>query len=284
MRTHVIKSYAKINIGLSVTGKRKDGYHELDMVMVPLKLHDTIIFKQVYNRDHDNVMLDDFSLIIERKNSVTQAIELFNKNTNLKKHFSVLIHKVIPVQGGFGGGSSNAAATMLLMNKLFKANYSQDKLKEMALTIGADVPFFIDNVPARCRGVGEKMEPIKIMNDYYVLIVKPDEGCSTKEVFSKCDDLNLKTCDIDSVVKALESGDDDLLANSISNSLEDAAINVVPKIKTCITELKNAGFKIVSMTGSGSGVYALSTDKKLVNIVKRQLENKYTVEVTKIIR
>ena len=284
MKTNIVKSYAKINIGLNVSGKRSDGYHDLDMVMVPVKLHDTIIFTEVANRDHDSVTLDDFSVVVERKNTITKAIDFFNKESATKKHFSILVHKVIPIKGGFGGGSSNAAATLLLMNKVFKKNYDFVTLENMGLKIGADVPFFVRNVPCRCKGVGEKLEPIKILKDYFVLIVKPEDGCSTKEVFEKSDLLDLKACNIDDVVKALETGDDELLASSLVNSLEEPACLLVPEIKDIIIKLRNYGFDIVSMTGSGSGVYALSHNKKLIKQAARFLEDKYTVEVTKIIR
>ena len=282
MRTSVAKSYAKINIALNVVGKKENGYHNLDMIMVPLKLHDTLIFTKLQNRSHNSVTIDNFSIIVERHNSVSEAISLFNKKSGINNFFSVLIHKVIPVKGGFGGGSSNAAATLLLLNKWYKTNYSLEELEEMSLGIGADVPFFIRNVPARCKGIGEKIEPIKIKKDYYVLIVKPEQGCSTKEIFDKSDEYKLKTCNIDNVIKALEDGDDELLANSICNSLYEVAASFVPEIKEIIATLNSLGLSIVQMTGSGSGVFALSTDKKLLKKARRLLEDKYLVELTKI--
>ncbi len=285
LKTHVAKSYAKINIALNVAGKREDGYHELDMIMVPLKLHDTLIFTALENREHDSITIDNFSIIAERNNLVSRAIEMFDKIVDIKQHFSVYIHKVTPIKGGFGGGSSNAAATLKLLNRIYKADFDDDALKLMALKLGSDVPFFIDNKPARCRGVGEKIEPIIIKNNYFVLTVKPKDGCSTKEVFSKCDEFTLKTCDMDLVISALENGDDELLAKSICNSLEEPASKIVPEILVIEETLRSLGLSIVGMTGSGSGVFAMSTNKSLLKKAYKALINKdYEIEFTKVLK
>ena len=159
----------------------------------------------------------------------------------------------------------------------------EDKLK-IAAKIGADVPFFIFNKPARCKGIGEDITFINVKNDYYALIVKPEQGCSTQAVFELSDSTNLKVCDVDKVIFALENGDDDLLAASISNSLEEPAISLVPEILVIKQKLLISGLKIVQMTGSGSAVFALSTDKKLIKSVAKSLENQYLVEVTKVIK
>ena len=283
MRINVIRSFAKINIGLNVTGTRKDGFHELDMVMVPLQLHDTMIFTDV-PRSHDNITIDDFSIQLSRNNLIEKAVQIFNKKTGIDKHFSIYVHKITPIKGGLGGGSSNAASTLLLLNKRNKTNLSNKELEELAIQLGSDVPFFIENKPKRCTGVGEKMVDVDIKNDYFVLLVKPKDGCSTKDVFTKCDDLSLKTYDIDKVVEALNKGDDGMLEQYLGNSLLEPAITFVPEIETIINLLKSKGLKIVSMTGSGSCVFALSTNKKLLKSLIPELEDKYEVILTKILK
>ena len=137
---------------------------------------------------------------------------------------------------------------------------------------------------ARCRGIGEKVEFINVKNDYYVLLVKPEAGCSTQGVYQVSDKMELPLGDVDKVKEALENGDDELLANSIFNALEQPAISLVPEIQIIKDKLKLAGLKIVQMTGSGSCVFALSTDKRLIYSVARQLENQYLVEVTKVLK
>lgn len=285
MKTLSVKSYAKINLSLSVISLRKDGYHELDSVMLPLEFHDSMILSKLKKAVDNYVTIDDYTVGTFNHNLATFAIERMAELYHFDDKFRIFIHKVIPLQGGLGGGSSNAAFTMLSVNKMLKLNVPKDELAKVGLSLGADVPYFFENVPARVNGVGEIITPITIKNDYYVLLVKPSQGCSTKEVFSKFDSSKNKTkCNIDNVVKALEIGDDDLLASSIGNSLEGVAIKLVPEIQVIKDYLKSKGLKIVLMSGSGSTVFALSTNKKLLKEIQLELEDKYFVELTKVLK
>ncbi len=284
MKNIVLKSYAKINLCLNVVGKREDGYHELDMVTLPLELHDSVLFTELKTAPDHYVTIDDFSLGLFKYNIATKTIETLQQKYKFSNKFRVSIHKVIPMQAGLGGGSSNAAVVIHALNSYLKLNMTDEDKLNIATGIGADVPFFLFNKPARCRGIGEKIDFINVKHDYYALIVKPEQGCSTEAVFRICDSMNLKACNVEQVIKALEEGDDDLLASSISNSLEEAAISMVPEIQVIKQKLKFAGLKIVQMSGSGSAVFALSTDKKLIKAAAKQLENQYLVEITKVIR
>lgn len=284
MKNLLIKSYAKINIVLNVLGKQEDGYHQLDMVMLPLVLHDSILLTKVPNAPDNYVTTDDFTLGDVQYNLATFAIDTMQKKYGFDSKFRVFIHKILPMQAGLGGGSSNAAATMIGVNKYLKLGISDDELIEIGKKLGADVPFFIKNTPCRVQGIGEKLTPITVKNDYYVLIVKPEGGCSTKQVYNLSDTMELKTYDVDAVIKALAEGDDELLANSIGNSLEPAGISVVPEIQNIKDDLKSKGLNIVLMSGSGSCVFALSTNKKLIKSIAREYEDKYRVEVTKILK
>ena len=284
MRNLLLKSYAKINICLNVTGKRDDGYHELDMIILPLKLHDSLYFTELKNaRDHF-VTIDDFSLGLFKYNIATTAIEKMQKKYKFNEKFRITIHKNIPMQSGLGGGSSNAGVVINAINECCKLKMTdQDKI-DMATGLGADVPFFIFNKPARCRGIGEKLDFINVKNDYYALIVKPAEGCSTQMIYEVSDKMELSVGDVEKVKLALETGDDDLLADSIFNALEEPAISVVPEIQVIKNKLYAAGLKIVQMSGSGSSVFALSTDKKLIRAAARSLEDQYLVEETKVLK
>ena len=285
MGTTVIKSYAKINICLNVTGKRDNGYHELDMVMLPIELHDSILISKEKSNAKDNfITIDDFAISADKYNTVAQAINKLQKKYKFTDHFRIFVHKNIPIQAGLGGGSSNAAFTIKGINKILKLNASNDELKKMCETLGGDVPFFIDCSPSRCKGIGEICTPIEVKNDYEVLIVKPYAGCSTKEIYATGDTLNLKTYDVDKVVQCLKDGDDDELANCIGNALEEPALEYVPEINEIKEKLKSFGLKIVLMSGSGSSVFALSTDKKLINKAFKEIEGDYTVIKTKIIK
>ena len=284
MKSLHVRSYAKINLCLNITGKREDGFHDLDMIMLPISLHDSLIVSKL-NKSIDNfVTVDDFSIGSFTYNLATFAIDKLQSVYRFNEKFRILIHKVIPIQAGLGGGSSNAACTMKAVNTLLNLGATDEQLMEYGKELGADIPFFVKCKPARCRGIGEKIEPIEIKNNYYVLLVKPEAGCSTREVYQTADSMDLAVCDMDKVLKALADGDDDLLADSIANSLQAPAISLVPVIQSIIDELKDCGLKIVQMTGSGSAVFALSTDKKLLKKVLKKFENKYQVELAKVLK
>ena len=284
MMTKSVKSYAKINISLNVKSKREDGYHELDSIMVPIELHDSIVVSRSSNNIDHFVTVDDFSNGLIHYNLVSTVIEKLTQKYNFKERFRFYIHKVIPMQAGLGGGSSNAAFALKAVNNILKLGASNEELIEMAAPYGADIPFFINCKPSRCTGIGEKMEPITIKNNYYVLIVKPDEGCSTKEVFKVADKNPYPQVDIDKVVKALETGNDDLLAESIGNSLEEASISINPEIQNVKNFLKEEVLKLVLMSGSGSSVFALSQDKKELKKVMEKIGSKWITELTRVIK
>ena len=281
-----VKSYAKINISLLVKEKRPDGYHELDSLMVPIELHDSIVISPLYNRDDSFVTVDDFSNGLIHYNLAGSAIDTLEKRYGVHKSFRVYIHKNIPMQAGLGGGSSNAAFTLKAINQILKLGASDEELIELAAPLGADIPFFIKCTPSRCGGIGEKMQPLEIKNNYHVLIVKPTEGVSTKECFKLLDSRPYPEVDIEKVVEALRDGDDEKLAKYMGNSLQPSAIEIVPEIKVIIDYLKEQGLKLVQMSGSGSSVFAMSTDKSKLKRVQKQIdeEGKWFSELTRIIK
>ena len=285
MKTNVVRSYAKINVCLDITGVREDGYHLLDMVMLPIELHDTMLITETPKAVDNYITLDEFTVGDSQYNTVAKAIDFLNEVHPLGTKYKIDLHKVIPMKAGLGGGSSNAAFVLKFLNESKKIQASEEQIHSIATRIGADVPFFIKCKPARCRGIGDQLDLINVKNDYHVLLVKPDAGCSTKEVYNLCDKKhNWPHGNVETVIKALEEGDDDLLAESIFNTLEMSSIEMVPEIQTIKDELKELGLKIVLMSGSGSSVFALSTDKKLIKKAAKVLEKKYTVIVTKVIK
>lgn len=284
MKTLSIKSYAKINLSLSILSTREDGYHELDSVMLPVELHDSMIISKLKKAIDNYVTVDDYSLTSFQHNLATYAIEKMADAYHFEDKFRIFIHKNIPLRAGLGGGSSNAAFTMKAVDKILNLKLSYDDFNQLGSTLGADVPFFFDCTPCRVTGIGEKITPIKIKNNYHVLLVKPSEGCSTKEIYSSYSEKNHKNIDIDKIVEALANGDDDLLADSIGNDLEDVAMKFVPEIKIIKDYLRSKGLKIVLMSGSGSTVFALSQDLKLLKSIANELEDKYFVEITKVLK
>ena len=282
--TKSVRSFAKINISLDIVRKREDGYHELDSVMLPIELHDSIIIETLKSSGDNFVTVDDFSNGLIHYNLATTAINAMADKYGFSTKFRIYIHKVIPMQAGLGGGSSNAAFTMKAVNSMLNLGATDQELIELATPLGADIPFFVPCVPSRCKGIGEKLEAIEVKNNYYVLLVKPNVGCSTKEVFAIADKEEFYHPDIPNVLKALKDGDDELLAASIGNSLQGPAIKLVPEIKQIIDSLKGRGLKIVQMTGSGSTVFALSTDVKALKRVAKEFEDHYFVEICRVIK
>ena len=284
MKNLHLRSFAKINISLNITKKREDGFHEIDSIMLPITLHDSLVVTKPNAAVDNYVTIDDFSIGSFSYNLATFAIEKMQSAYHFNDKFRVLIHKVIPIQAGLGGGSSNAAFTMKAVNQMLKLGATDEELIELSKPLGCDIPFFIKCKPARVQGVGEQLTPITVKNNYYVLLVKPEAGCSTKEIYTLSDETDLKVCNIENVIKALEDGDDELLAANIYNALQEPAIKSVPVIRQIIDELKNEGLKMVQVTGSGSAVFALSTDKKELKRVFKKLEDKYQVELARVIK
>lgn len=277
-----VKAYAKINLFLDVLSKREDGYHDLNMVMLPLELHDSIEIETSPILSDSFITTDHVDLQVTKYNLINSTLKEMKKRYGIKQNFIIKVHKEIPISAGLGGGSSNAAAVIKAVKALTKLKLSKEEEIDLGTSLGADVPYCLMNVPAHVEGIGEKVTPIKMKKRYEVLLIKPSQGLSTKKVFELSDTLILDHSEIDGVITALEKGDDDLLGKSLFNSLEKASISMVPEIQKVKDELKAAGFKLVLMSGSGSSVYALTTNKKFAQAKYHEFERKgYEVYLTK---
>lgn len=277
-----VKAFAKINVYLDVLSKREDGYHDLDMVMLPIELHDSIQISLLYNSFDSYVTCDHIELKEAKYNLINKTIAEMKKRYGIKENFNVVVHKEIPICAGLGGGSSNAAATIKAIEHLLKLKLSPEEELDLGKSLGADVPFCLSNKPARVQGIGENVRPINLKKKYHVLIIKPSEGLSTKHVFDIADKMKLPHGNADLVEKALIEGDDKALAANMFNSLELASISVVDEIKRVKEMFKNDGFQMVLMSGSGSSVFALTTDlKKAQSCYKKYEKEGYDVYLTR---
>ena len=280
-----VKAPAKINLYLDVLGRREDGYHDLDMVMLPLELHDTIDFERIPNANYTHIVSDTIERQVIKHNSIYRTHELLVSEYNYNQNFVIRVHKEIPIYAGMGGGSSNAAAAFRHFIKRGKLKLSEEEQIKLCLKIGADVPFCLKNVPAHVEGIGEKVTPIKVKKQFSVLVIKPKQGLSTKDVFTESDKYELKHGNVKDVIKALEIGDEKLLADSMFNSLEEVSMKLCPEIAKIKEMLKKDGFKCVLMTGSGSCVYALTSNATLALTKYWKYEHKgYEVYLTKTIK
>lgn len=283
--TLTVKSFAKINVSLRVLAPRPDEYHDLEMVNLPLELHDVIEVEKVPDLPDTFITCDDIGLSNARHNLCTKAVEAMRNEYRFKDNFNISIHKEIPFAAGLGGGSSNAAAVMMSLVSLLHLKADPSVLNRVGQSIGADVPFFLLNKPAIVTGIGENIQLIPVKKQYNCLIVKPQEGLSTKDVFAVCDRFERNKIETQNVVTALNNGDDGLLAANLGNDLYEPAKSLLPKVGTLVEGLKKDGFSIVSMSGSGSSVFVLSDDvKKLKDAAKKYEKMGYIVALTRTMR
>lgn len=264
LRSTTCKSFAKINLSLYVNGKRDDGYHLLDTIILPTTIHDVIEVSLNEYAKNTTVVCDLPLLQKNHHNLCQRAVDVMRKHYGFKEHFEIKIHKVIPVAAGMGGGSSNAACVLKAINKLLKLGATDDELRKIAIELGTDVPFFIDPQPVRATGIGEILEPISMAHSYYILLIAPAKGLITKEVFAAYDKIGSEGGNSDQLIKDLTEGNDQNLINDINNDLYASALSLYPELKNDIEMVKGLGAEIVSMTGSGSAFFALSKDKKAI--------------------
>ena len=277
-----VKAYAKINAYLDVISKKDDGYHNLDMVMLPLELHDSLQVSVLINSYDSYITCDHIELKEAKYNLINKTIAEMKKRYGIKETFNVVVHKEIPIAAGLGGGSSNSAATIRAIEHLCKLKLDEKERIDLAKSLGADVPFCLLNTPARVKGIGEDVRPIKLKKKYNVIIIKPEQGLSTKHVFDLADTMELEHGNGDAVEEALVKGDDEALARAMFNSLEKPSISVVPEIQKVKDMFHQDGFEMVLMSGSGSSIYALTTDNKLAQQKAKKYEKEgYDVYLTR---
>lgn len=275
------KAYAKINLGLNVLDKKDNEYHNLESLMLPLKLHDTIDISVLPPENTDDfVTCDDYSLKVLKYNLCHKAIDVCREKRGFKEKLRVIIHKRIFIQSGLGGGSADAAATVRGIIKLLKINPTKEELIDIGIKLGSDVPWSMFSRPAKVTNIGETLEFFEHNRNDFVLIVKFPVGLSTAEVFTKSDELELDRCDLDLVKNKFINNETDL-NKYVVNSLEKASFIMLPDLEKMFNELNNEGFDLVRMTGSGSAIICLTKDKKLAAKMETKYYKKgYQVELT----
>ena len=268
----ISKANAKINLCLNVVGKREDGYHELEMIMLPLTLHDTIHIKIA---DEDKFTCSDKALVMDSSNTVVKAVQIMKETFQITKCFNIHVEKKIPAQAGLAGGSADAAAVMKAIRSLCNLSVSINELAQLGKRIGADVPFCIYNKPAIVKGIGEKLTPFPISKPMSILLVKPEQGVPTGKAFSMLDFNQCAHPNIEKVKQYVQEDKYDQLQEVIGNSLEYSAFQLVPEIQTIKQELLQIKeCYAVLMSGSGSTVFALYEDSKELQEVMKTYQDK----------
>ncbi len=278
-----VKAYAKINLALNVYDRKEDGYHNIDMVTIPLDLHDIIELELLPKGYESYITSDDDSLPTDESNLSNKAFRKMKEKFHIDKNVLIHIYKRIPMCAGLGGGSADAAAVINATLKAIKLKPSQDDLISLASSIGADVSFCLYNKPARCRGIGEKLDFITLKKRYHVLLIKPNEGVSTALAYQTFDELETKPqlSNIERLIEGLKIGDESIIAEEMKNSLQECAIKMVPEIKNIIDTLKKDGFPLTMMSGSGSTVFCMSLNHHaILEEYKKFSKLNYTVIVT----
>lgn len=270
------KAYAKINLGLNVIGKRKDGYHELDMVMVPVNIYDLV---EVEMADETSFSCR-YDVPWDETNIIYRTLDLLKKELGLNPKVRINITNNIPIQAGLGGSSSDAAAVLRCLNELLYLRLDKPSLAYLASRIGADVPFFVYQEPARVQGYGNIVNHVDLPDNYDAVLIKPDQGISTREAYGQ---LNLRTCDhpdMDMLMVALQKNENIRLGNS----LEEPAFRLCPLIKDVKYECMALGYDKVLMSGSGSTVFVLVEKDRDSSELEKIMKKKFKfVERTEII-
>lgn len=270
MKKLEINAPAKINIGLNILSKRNDGFHNIETVFYPINLFDVLIFTQ---SDHFSFTCSNPEVTSSGNNSVLKAIELLEKYSGKKINVEVNLKKNIPIGAGMGGGSSDAAGTLLAMNEFFSLGLNEQKLMELALEIGSDVPFFIKPFASFAESRGEKLTLIKLNITFPILIVNPGIHVSTKWAYENIkperNEISLK--------EILDKDEIDFTSinNSVVNDFEDVVFQKHPEIKEVKDLLYKSGALFSLMTGSGSTVFGIFKDMKIIRKVIKKLPSNY---------
>jgi len=276
------RAFAKINLCLDVISRREDGYHELEMVMVPIDLFDTV---EITIAEKMQIASDKSFLPLDRRNTVINAIEVMREKYGFKENFNIRLVKNIPTQAGLAGGSTDAATAIKIINELLQLNMSENEMYEVAEVVGSDVPFCLFGKPAQVKGVGEQLSPIEINLGFYLFLAKPRMGVSTKAAFTNLDMDHLAHANTPKMVDALKENDYDKFLENLKNSLETPAIIEVPEILKMKEELISFGFDAALMSGSGSTIFAITRSEELVDRAVNRFWNRYWfVKKTRIIK
>ena len=269
-----IKAYAKINLSLDVTGRRDNGYHDVRMVMQSINLYDELTICRVpWNETESGndasaengritIVSDTTAVPLNEDNLIYKAAKLIMDECGIKDGVRIVLKKNIPVAAGMAGGSTDAAAVFKGMNSLFELGLEQERLCDMGVKTGADVPYCIMGGTALSEGIGEILTPMRAMPGCIILIAKPDISVSTGYVYTAFDSLKEKMHpDVDAMISAIDLGDIREVSKLLGNSLEGVTQEEYPIIK----EIKQImlGNKALGalMSGSGPTVFGLYDDR-----------------------
>ena len=262
MDTIRLKARAKINLGLDVVRRREDGYHEVKMVMQMLRLYDQIDIEKT--QESGIFVRSNLSFLpTDERNIAYKAAKVMIDQFGLEQGVIIRIEKHIPVAAGMAGGSTDCAAVLYGMNKLFGLRLNQKKLRELGVKLGADVPYCLMRQTALSEGIGEIHTPISPLQDCPILIAKPSVSVSTRHVYEhlKLDEQTMHP-DIDGIVTALADGDLYGVTDRMANVLETVTVPEHPVIDEIKKQMMASGAVNALMSGSGPTVFGIFDDEE----------------------
>lgn len=278
------KAPAKINLGLDILGKRPDGLHELAMVMASIDLADRLYLEEI---PEDKIIIETNKAFLptDKKNHVYEALDLVKTRFNIKKGLRVKIHKEIPVAAGLGGGSTDSAAALRAVNRLWKLGLSIEEIASLGAEVGSDVPYCVYGQTSLVEGFGEKVTPIAPMPQCWVVVVKPRMSVSTRTIFAQVVMEDLYHPNIAALVEAIEENDYQKMTENLGNAMEVVTIKKHPVIQQLKERMLKYGADAAMMSGSGPTVYALchkySRAKHVMNALKGFCDEVYLVRTLK---
>lgn len=271
-----LKPRAKINLNLEITGKRPDNYHNINSVFQKISLYDELY---IYKLKTDEFILEtNFAELNNKDNIIYKAYESLKNKYKSISGVKVILNKKIPMKAGLGGGSTDCASFILGINKLFNLNLSKEEIEQISKKLGADVVPCLYNKAILAEGIGDVITKINTNFKYYILIIRPNMSCSTKEMYNKIDEKNsiLQKNTTKEIIKALETNNINLLTKNMYNVFEEAIEDklILNKIKN---ELMEKGACGSLMTGSGSCIYGIFDTKENLKRAYKNLKEKYEV-------
>lgn len=253
-----IKSNAKINMGLNIVGKLPNGYHLLDMVMVPIDLSDDLEINFTGEEGELTISTNKDDIPTGKSNILYKVYDAFFDKTGISRQkIEVHLEKKIPHQAGLGGGSSNGGFFIKEINSYYGNPLTLDEMIELTKGIGADIPFFLLNKTCRIQGIGEKLQPAENNLDYHLVVVKPDFGVSTAKAYSDFSKLeHKKNANIEKILKGLKENKLYDVLNNIENHIEQALLIENNDLKLFKKRLESLKYVEFFMSGSGSAYFA----------------------------
>ena len=256
-----LRALGKINLGLDVLGRRENGYHDVQMVMQTVYLYDLITLKK---KEEPGIELTtNLSFLpVNENNLAYRAAKLLMDEFGLPGGLLIRLEKHIPVAAGMAGGSSNAAAVLYGMNRLFSLGLTEKELMERGVTLGADVPYCILRGTVLAEGIGEILTPLPPMPRCQILLAKPPVNVSTRMVYEKLDACQIVNHpDIDGLIRGLQDQDLGKVASSMGNVLEEVTIGEYPVIDEIKRIMRESGALNAMMSGSGPTVFGIYADR-----------------------